>query len=226
MIIIHYPWKNTTPFISCPLALPASFLSARIEGIPSVKSPLLLVDVLMPNDFVGDPVEHVEDEEGQGEGRPGDGVYSLGSVHKLLSHGVQVFGHRRLRVRGWGSIFHGRAVLCRRRLTHVVAGKIKAAFAHVFILPDTMSEHRQGNMLTWPLHGAISHSGSVSLLPVDQFILPIFCLFCARRFYPVPSNITPRSANLIFLFIFLKTLSSSEQRKWMSDSLFTGKCIR
>ena len=100
----------------------------------------------MPDDLVGDPVEHVEDEEGQGKGCPGDGVYPLGSVHKLLPHGVHVLGHWRLRVWGRGSVFDGRAVLRRRRLTHVVAGKIKAAFAHVFILPNTMSEHKQGNV--------------------------------------------------------------------------------
>lgn len=100
----------------------------------------------MPDDLVGDPVEHVEDEEGQGEGGPGDGVYPLGSVHKLLPHGVHVSGHLRLRVRGRGGVFDGCAVLCRRRLTHVVASKIKAAFAHVFILADTMSQHKQGNV--------------------------------------------------------------------------------
>lgn len=89
----------------------------------------------MPDDLVGDPVEHVEDEEGQGEGRPGDGVYPLGSVHKLLPHGVHVSGHRRgLRVGGRGGVFDGRAVLRGHRLSHVVAGEIKAAFAHVFIL--------------------------------------------------------------------------------------------
>lgn len=156
----------------------------------------------MPDDLVGDPVEHVEDEEGQGEGRPGDGVYPLGSVHKLLPHGVHVSGQRRLRVRGRGSVFHDCAILRRCRLTHVVAGKIKAAFAHVFILPDRISEDKQGNALTWPLHGGISHLASVSLFPADQFIRPIFCLFSARRFYPVPSDITPRSANLIFFFFF------------------------
>ena len=52
--------------------------------------PLLFVDVLMPDDLVGNPVEDVEDEEGQRKGGPGDRVYPLGSVHKLLPHGVCV----------------------------------------------------------------------------------------------------------------------------------------
>lgn len=46
----------------------------------------------MPDDLVGDPVEDVEDEEGQGKCGPGDRVYPLCSVHKLLPHGVQVSG--------------------------------------------------------------------------------------------------------------------------------------
>lgn len=48
----------------------------------------------MPDDLVGDPVEDVEDEERQRKGGPGDSVYPLGSVHKLLPHGVKVLGDR------------------------------------------------------------------------------------------------------------------------------------
>ena len=60
----------------------------------------------MPDDLVGDPVEDVEDEECQREGGPGDSVYPLGSIHKLLPHGVQVFGGRQLRDRCWSGVFH------------------------------------------------------------------------------------------------------------------------
>lgn len=68
---------------------------------------LLLVDVLMPDDLVRDPVEDVEDEEGQGKGGPGDRVYPLGSVHKLLLHGVYVFGDRcGLRIQSWSSVLN------------------------------------------------------------------------------------------------------------------------
>jgi len=44
----------------------------------------------MPDDLVGNPVEDVEDEESQREAGPGDGVYPLGSVHKLFPQGVYV----------------------------------------------------------------------------------------------------------------------------------------
>lgn len=53
--------------------------------------PLVFVGGLMPDDLVGNPVEDIEDEEGQRKGSPGNCVYPLGSVHKLLPHGVYVF---------------------------------------------------------------------------------------------------------------------------------------
>lgn len=126
---------------SRPATAPASEKGTKR---PSPESVLLLVDVLVPDDLVGDPVEDIEDEEGQGEGRPGDGVYPLGSVHKLLLHGVHVFGDRRRRVGGRGGVFDGRAVLGRRGLAHV-AGKIKAAFADVFILRNMTAERKRVN---------------------------------------------------------------------------------
>lgn len=153
----------------------------------------------MPDDLVGDPVEDVEDEEGQGEGCPGDGVYPLGSVYKLLPHGVHVSGDRGLRVWGRGGVFDGRAVLGRCGLAHV-AGKIKAAFAHVFIL---QTRRQNTNTLT-------------SLLPICwnqsfKFIVPIFCLFWARD-----SIVSPLTLSAKWI-IYLRTLSSPEQRKWMSE---------
>ena len=99
---------------------------------------LLAVDVLVPDDLVGDPVEDVEDEECQRKGRPGDSVYPLGSVHKLLLHGVYVFGDWWLRVRNWSSVLDSWAVLRWQTLAHVVASKIKAAFTHVIILEKNM----------------------------------------------------------------------------------------
>lgn len=60
----------------------------------------------MPDDLVGDPVEDIENEEGQRKGGPGDGVYPLGSVHKLLPHGVPVFGGCWLRVQSWSSVLN------------------------------------------------------------------------------------------------------------------------
>lgn len=51
---------------------------------------LLFMDVFMSNDLIRDPVEDVEDQKRQREGRPGDGVYPLGSVHKLFPHSINV----------------------------------------------------------------------------------------------------------------------------------------
>lgn len=177
----------------------------------------------MPDDLVGDPVEDVEDEEGQGEGCPGDGVYPLGSVHKLLPHGVHVSGDRRLRVWGRGGVFDGRAVLGRRGLAHV-AGKIKAAFAHVFILQTWCQNTNTLTLLLPPdwlpiwwnrsfkpcwQFTSSSAQFSVSSGHLDSIVSPL--TLCAKS------------------IIYLKTLSTPEQRKWMSErsaEIITGKCIR
>lgn len=108
----------------------------KVICLSRVKS-LLLVDVLMPDDLVGDPVEDVEDEEGQRKGCSGDSVYPLGSVHKLLPHGVHVFWDWRLRVWSWRSVLNSWAVFRWQTLGHVVASKIKAAFTHILILKNT-----------------------------------------------------------------------------------------
>lgn len=105
--------------------------------LSGVKS-LLLVDVLMPDDLVGNPVEDVEDEESQRKGGPGDSVYPLGSVHKLLPHGVYVLGDWWLRVWSWSSVLNSWAILCWQTLTHIVASEIKAAFTHIIILKKHM----------------------------------------------------------------------------------------
>lgn len=47
---------------------------------------LLFMEVFVPQDLVQDPVEDVEEEEGQGEAGPGNGVDLLGSVDEELPH--------------------------------------------------------------------------------------------------------------------------------------------
>lgn len=55
----------------------------------------------MPQNFVGEPVEHVKHQEAHGENSSGDGVDPLGSVHKAPAYvvetqtGGQVCKHRR-----------------------------------------------------------------------------------------------------------------------------------
>lgn len=100
-------------------------------------NPSLFVDVFIADDLVGNPVEDVEDEESQRESSPGDGVYPLGSVHKLFPHGVNVLGGRRLRVWSGSRVLNCRAVLSGQTLTDVVARVIKAAFTHVLLLRNT-----------------------------------------------------------------------------------------
>lgn len=102
---------------------------------------LFFVDVLMSDNLVSNPVKDVEDEESQRKSRPGDCVYSLGSVHKLFPHGVYVFWEWRLRVRSWSSVLNGWAILCWQTLTHVVANKVKAAFTHIIVLNKTKHMH-------------------------------------------------------------------------------------
>lgn len=143
--ITHYPWKNTALIITLPLnavfhliSLSKHFSIWEMEKLHYLGLKcLLFVDVLMSDDFVGDPVEDVEDEECQRKGSPGDSVYPLGSVHKLLLHGFNISGDWLLRVWSWGSVFNSWAILRWQSLTHIVASEIKAALTHIFILKST-----------------------------------------------------------------------------------------
>lgn len=47
---------------------------------------LLFMEVFVPQDLVQDPVEDVEEEEGQGEAGPGNSVDLLGPVDEELPH--------------------------------------------------------------------------------------------------------------------------------------------
>lgn len=65
----------------------------------------------MPKNFVGEPVEHVENQEAHGENGSGDGVDPLGSVHKAPAYVVET-------QTGWQVCKHGRGVHlvpCRQR---------------------------------------------------------------------------------------------------------------
>lgn len=53
--------------------------------------PLWLVYVFVPQDFVKNPVEYVEEEEGQREAGPRDSVNLFGPVDKQLPHLFRAF---------------------------------------------------------------------------------------------------------------------------------------
>lgn len=141
----HYPWKNTRPswclhlylvfqvfsLLFCPFLQPFSIW--ELKNRCRVFLSLFLVDVLVSDDLVGHPVEDVEDEKSQRKSSSGDGVYPLGSVHKLLPH-VHVFWDWRLRVRSRGGVLNSRAVFRRQTLIHVVPDKIKASLTQLLLL--------------------------------------------------------------------------------------------
>lgn len=71
MTITHYPWKSAAivPVLPLNAHTPTSLHFPSISQSEKWKKMLfrvkvlLLVDVLVPDDLVGDPVEDVEDEE-------------------------------------------------------------------------------------------------------------------------------------------------------------------
>lgn len=81
-----------------------AFLNLRNEKNKCLSKVKSLMLVLVPDDLVGDPVEDIKDEECHRKGGPGDGVYPLRPVHKLLLHGVDVLGDGWLRVRSWSGV--------------------------------------------------------------------------------------------------------------------------
>lgn len=89
----------------------------------------------MPQHFVGDPVEDVEDEEAQGEDGSGDGVNALGPVHEaLVQHLPVAYGDRRRRCEHAGPLHRG-AVLGLQAVTQSVTPEVEAtALPHQLLL--------------------------------------------------------------------------------------------
>lgn len=87
------------------------------------------MDVLVPQHFVGDPVEDVEYEEAQGEKSSGDGVDALGPVHEaLVQHLSVAYGdRRRWRRREHAGPLHRGAVLGLQAVTQSVTPEVEAA---------------------------------------------------------------------------------------------------
>lgn len=79
----------------------------------------------MPQHFVGDPVEDVEDEEAEWENRSGYGVDALGPVHKALVKRIfVVHGHRGRLGEDAGS-FCSRSILVLQAVAQPVTPEVK-----------------------------------------------------------------------------------------------------
>lgn len=93
------------------------------------------VDVLVPQHFVGDPVEDVEYEEAQGENSSGDGVNTLGPVHEtLVQHLSVAYGDWCWR-REYAGPLHRGAVLGLQAVTQSITPEVEAtALPHQLLL--------------------------------------------------------------------------------------------
>lgn len=93
------------------------------------------MDVLVPQHFVGDPVEDVEDEEAEWENRSGYGVDALGPVHKALVNRIFVVHGQRGRLSEDGGAFCSRPILVLQAVAQPVSPEVKtAALSEQFFL--------------------------------------------------------------------------------------------
>lgn len=81
----------------------------------------------MPQHFVGDPVEDVEDEEAKWENRSGYGVDALGPVHKALVKCIFVKHGHWGRLGEDGGSFCSRSVLVLQAVAQSVTPEVKTA---------------------------------------------------------------------------------------------------
>ena len=81
---------------------------ADVEDVELFQS-LLLVHVFVPQYLVKNPVEYVEEEEGQREAGPRHGVYLFGSIDEQLPHLLRAFAPAASRRYWWilGSVCCG-----------------------------------------------------------------------------------------------------------------------
>lgn len=97
----------------------------------------------MPQHFVGDPVEDVEDEEAERENRSGYGVDALGPVHKTLVKRIFVVHSHRGRLGEDGSSFCSRSVLVLQAVAQSVTPEVKtAALSEQFFLLQSPTQRR------------------------------------------------------------------------------------
>lgn len=96
----------------------------------------------MPQHFVGDPVEDVEDEEAERENRSGYGVDALGPVHKALVKRIfVVHGHRGRLGEDGGSC--SRSILVLQAVAQSVTPEVKtAAVSEQFFLLQSPTQRK------------------------------------------------------------------------------------
>ncbi|KAL7866275.1 hypothetical protein SRHO_G00115220 [Serrasalmus rhombeus] len=144
--------------------------------------------------FVSDPVEDVEDEEGQREGRSGDGVDSLRSVHELPPVVLGVLQDGRLLDGISRGAFHRRTVFHAR--SHAVAGEMETSLPQLLLLdihrkkeePSfILFEQRQIDCL--PNDGDLHHQKTPVLLLTQE----------SRRLRDLPQPFLPYAPEELFL---------------------------
>ena len=95
------------------------------------------MDVLPADDFVDDPVEHVEDEEGHGEADAGDLVDLLGPLDEEFSHLLRGLGwcRRRVgRVAVVGALDRDAVLGLEAGWAHAVGREVEAALSSLILL--------------------------------------------------------------------------------------------
>lgn len=108
------------------------------------------MDVLVPQHFVGEPVEDVEDEEAERKNRSGYGVDALGPVHKALVKRIFVVHGHRGRLGEDGRSFYSCSVLVLQAVAQPVTPKVKtAALSEQFFLLHNPTQ-RKGIFLLLP----------------------------------------------------------------------------
>lgn len=115
---------------------------ALIRDLPTRVSQVC-VDVLVPQHFVGDPVEDVENEEAERENRSGYGVDAFGPVHKALVKRVFVVHGHRGRLGEDGGSFCGRPVPVLEAVAQSVTPEVKtAALTEQFFLLQSPTQRK------------------------------------------------------------------------------------
>lgn len=98
----------------------------------------------MPQHFVGDPIENVEDEEAERENGSGDGVDAFGPVHKALVKRIFVEHGRRGRLGEDGCSFGSCSILVLQAVAQSITPEVKAAaLSEQFLLLQSPTQRKR-----------------------------------------------------------------------------------